>query len=72
MYRALVEGSTGTVLAGVYPEKAESPYVLIAVLGLLLFGIEGLAISNLVVKLLAYAVTAIPLTLIAFWVARKV
>lgn len=71
-YRALVEGSTGTVLAAVYPEKAESPYVLIAILGLLLFGIEGLAISNLVVKLLAYAVTAIPLTLIAFWVARKV
>jgi hypothetical protein len=71
-YRALVEASTGTVLAAVYPEKAESPYVLIALLGLLLFGIEGLAISNLVVKLLAYAVTAIPLTLLAFWVARKV
>jgi hypothetical protein len=72
VYRALVEGSTGTVLAAVYPEKAESPYVLIAVLGLVLFGLEGLAIANPVVKLLAYAVTAVPLTLIAFWVARKV
>lgn len=71
-YRALVEGSTGTVLAAVYPEKAESPYVLIAALGLVLFGLEGLAISNPVLKLLAYAVTAIPLTLIAYWVARKV
>ena len=72
VYRALVEGSTGTVLAAVYPEKAESPYVLIAILGLVLFGIEGLAISNLGFKLLAYAITAIPLTLIAYWVARKV
>ena len=60
------------MLAAVYPEKAESPYVLIAVLGLVLFGLEGLAISNPVLKILAYAVTAIPLTLIAYWVARKV
>jgi hypothetical protein len=71
-YRALVEGSTGTVLAALYPEKAESPYVLIAVLGLLLFGVEGLLISNPLVKALAYALTAIPLTLVAFWVVRKV
>lgn len=71
-YKALVEGSTGSVLAAVFPEKAESPYVLVALLGLLLFGIEGLLISNLFAKLLVYAITAVPLALLAFWVTRKV
>jgi hypothetical protein len=71
-YQALVEASTGAVMAAVYPEKAESPYYLVAGLGLLLFTIEGLAISNPAVKLVAYLVTAIPLLLLAYWVARKI
>lgn len=71
-FHAAVDASTGEVLAGVYPEKAESPFVLVAVLGLILFGIEGLAIGNLFAKFVAYAITAIPLTLLAYWVARKV
>ena len=71
-YEALVEASTGRVLAAVYPEKAESPYYLVAGLGLLLFGAEGLLISNLALKALAYLITAVPLALIAWWVTRKV
>ncbi len=71
-FQALVEGSTGRVLAAVYPEKSESPYVLVALLGLVLFGLEGLAISHPLWKLLAYAVTAVPLLLLAWWVTRKV
>ncbi len=71
-YQALVDASTGTVLAAVFPEKAESPYFLVAVLGVLLFGIEGLLISDPLAKLLAYAITAVPLTLVAYFVTRKV
>ncbi len=71
-FRALVEGSTGTVLAALYPEKAESPYVLIVALGIFLFGVEGLLIGNLALKFIAYLLTAVPLTLLAMWVARKV
>jgi len=71
-YQALVEASTGEVLAAVFPEKSEAPYYLVGILGALLFGIEGLLISNLIVKLLAYSVTAVPLTLIAYLVTRKV
>jgi hypothetical protein len=71
-YVALVDGSTGRVLASIFPEKAESPYMLVAVLGLILFLAEGFLIGNPVVKLFAYAVTAVPLTLVAWWVARKV
>lgn len=71
-YTALVDASTGSVLAAVFPEKAESPFYLVAGLGILLFGIEGLVIFNPLAKLLAYLVTAVPMTLLAYWVARKV
>ena len=71
-YEALVDGSTGAVMASVYPEKAESPYVLVAVLGLILFTLEGFAISNPLIKLLVYGITAVPLLFLAWWVTRKV
>lgn len=71
-YRALVEASTGTVLASLFPEKSESPYVLVAGLGLLLFGAEGLLISDLFLRALAYAVTSVPLLGLAWWVTRRV
>lgn len=71
-YLAAVDASTGAVLAGVFPEKSESPYFLVAALGLILFGVEGLLIGNLFAKLVAYVITAVPLTLLAYWVARKV
>lgn len=71
-YTALVDGSTGTVLAAVFPAKAESPYLVVAGLGLLLFGVEGFLIGNVLLKLLAYAVTGVPLALLAYWVTRKV
>jgi hypothetical protein len=71
-YQAFVDASTGAVIAAVFPEKAESPYYLVAGLGLLLFTVEGLAISNPAVKFVAYVITALPLLLLAYWVARKV
>ncbi len=69
---AYVEGSTGAVLASVFPAKAESPYYAVAALGLALFLVEGLVIGNLLLKVMVYAVTAVPLALLAFWVTRKV
>lgn len=71
-YQAIVEASTGKVLASVFPEKAESPFFLVAALGLLLFVVEGLLITNPIFKLLAYAVTSVPLLLLAWLVTRKV
>lgn len=71
-YGAYVEGSTGAVVASVFPAKAESPYYATAALGLALFLVEGLVVSNLFLKLVVYAVTAVPLALLAFWVTRKV
>lgn len=71
-YQALIDASTGAVMAAVFPEKAESPYYLVAGLGLLLFTVEGLAITNPAIKLVAFVMTAFPLLLLAYWVARKV
>lgn len=71
-FSAAVDASTGSVLAAVYPEKAESPYFLVAALGLVLFGLEGLLITNLAAKLVVFCLTAVPLTGLAYWVTRKV
>ncbi len=71
-YQALVEGSTGKVLATVYPEKSESPYYLVAGLGLFLFGLEGLLITNPLLKIVVFGMTALPLALLAYLVTRKV
>ncbi len=71
-YVALVDGSTGTVMASVFPEKAESPFWLVALTGLILFALAGLVISHPLLKLLTYGALALPLTLLAYWVSRKV
>lgn len=67
-----IEGSTGSAVASVYPAKAEAPFLLVAALGLLLFGVEGLLIVDLLWKAVAFAVTAVPMTWIAWWVAKRV
>ena len=71
-FAALVDGSTGAVLASVFPAKAETPYRVVAALGLVLFLLEGLALPNPFYKLVAYTVTALPLFGLAYLVTRKV
>lgn len=71
-YQAMVEASTGTVLAAVFPHKEDSPYYVVAGLGAILFLMEGLAFSNPMWKLLAYLITAVPLTFGAWMVTRRV
>jgi hypothetical protein len=71
-FQAMVEASTGTVLAAVYPHKADSPYYVTAAVGALIFLFEGLAVSNPLWKMVVYAITAVPLTLAAWTVARRV
>jgi len=71
-YTALVDGSTGAVLASRFPAKSEGPFWVVAALGVILFLVEGLMVSNPVIKTVLYGVTAVPLFLLAYWVARKV
>jgi hypothetical protein len=71
-YRAAVDGISGKVFPADFPAKAEAPYVLVAVLALLVFGIEGLLIQNVVFKAAAYLVSALPILGIAWLTSRKV
>jgi len=71
-YVIAVEGVTGRVLSADFPAKAETPFRLVACLALLVFGLEGLVVSNLLVKLGLFIISAPPLLTLAWWVSRRV
>lgn len=71
-YSAVVEASTGAVFASVFPEKAETPYLAVAALGLVVFAAEGLLIFDPLWKAAAMALTALPLIGAAWWVTSRV
>ena len=71
-YTAGVDAVSGRVFPADFPAKAEAPYLLVAGLSLVVFGIEGLVVGNLLVKALLYLVSAVPLMGIAWLTTRKV
>ena len=71
-YQAAVDAVSGKVFPADFPAKAESPFIGVAVLALIVFGLEGLIIQNLIVKLLVYLVSAVPILGIAWLTSRKV
>ena len=71
-YRAAVDGVSGKVFPADFPAKAEAPYMLVAVLALLVFTIEGFLIENVVLKAVAYVISALPILGIAWLTSRKV
>lgn len=71
-YRAAVDAVSGKVFPAEFPAKAEAPFVGVAVLALIVFGLEGLVIQNLIVKMAAYLISAVPILGIAWLTSRKV
>ena len=71
-YQAAVDAISGMVFPADYPSKAESPFVLVAILALVIFGIEGLIIVNPFVKAVVYLISAVPILGIAWLTSRKV
>jgi hypothetical protein len=71
-YQAAVDAVSGKVFPAEYPAKAEAPFVGVAALALVIFGLEGLLIQNLVWKLAAYLVSAVPILGIAWLTSKKV
>jgi hypothetical protein len=71
-YQAAVDAVSGKVFPAEFPAKAEAPFVGVAVLALIVFGLEGLVIQNLIVKLVAYLISAVPILGIAWLTSRKV
>ncbi len=71
-YAAAVDAVSGRVFHADYPAKSEAPYLLVAALALLVFGLEGLVVSNLLAKALLYLVSAPPILLVAWLTVRRV
>jgi hypothetical protein len=71
-FTALVDAATGAVVAAIYPSKRETPFWGVAIVGTLLFLVLGAAITNPLIKLLAFGLAAVPVYGLAYWVARKV
>ncbi len=71
-YAAAVDGVSGRVYPADFPAKAEAPYLLVAGLAVAVFGLEGLVIGSVLLKVLVYLVSAVPLLGLAWWVTRKV
>jgi hypothetical protein len=71
-YQAAVDGVSGKVFPADFPAKAEKPFIGVAALALIVFGLEGLIIQNLIVKLAVYLVSAVPILGIAWLTSRKV
>ncbi len=71
-YQAAVDAVSGKVFPADYPAKAEAPFVGVAVLALVVFGLEGLFIQNLIAKLAVYLISAVPILAVAWLTSRKV
>jgi len=71
-YRAAVDAVSGKVFPADFPAKAEAPYMLVAILALAVFTIEGFLIQNVALKVVAYLVSALPILGIAWLTTRKV
>ena len=71
-WRAAVDGVTGRVFPAEYPAKAEAPYMAVMVLALVVFGLEGLVVGNLLLKAALYLASVPPILGVAWLVSRKV
>ncbi len=71
-YRAAVDAVSGLVFPADYPAKREAPFYLVAFIAVLTFLALGLVFANPFLKLVVFAAAAIPLWLLAWFVARHV
>ena len=70
-YHAVVDGTSGRVLATVFPAKAELPFLGVAILsGLILFAV-GVIAPNVFWRLLFFLIAVVPLSIISYTVVKK-
>jgi DNA-directed RNA polymerase subunit RPC12/RpoP len=70
-YTAIIDGSSGKVMAAEYPSKQELPYLIVGGGAAIIFFIEGMSIDFPGV-LVAYLITAFFVVIAAVYVAEKV
>jgi hypothetical protein len=70
-FKAVVDAASGRVLVTDYPRKAEAPFWGAAILTGGFALVLGLIAPNVLVRLILYAMAAVPLFLLSYYVARR-
>ena len=70
-YQAVIDGTSGKVLASIFPAKAEMPFIGVAVLSAVILFIVGVIAPNVFWRLLFYMVAIVPLAMISYAVVKK-
>lgn len=70
-YHAVIDGTSGRVLASVYPAKAELPFRGVAILSGIILFVVGLIAPNIFWRLLLYVIAVIPLAILSYTVVKK-
>jgi len=70
-FTAIVDGSSGKVMAAEYPSKQELPYIVVGAGAAIIFFLEGMSLDFPQV-LVTYLITAIFVVIAAVYVAEKV
>jgi hypothetical protein len=71
LYQAIVDASSGRVLASVYPAKEEIPFIGIAVAAAITFFVLGVVVSHAWLRLGLYLLAAIPFGIVSYSIVRK-
>ena len=70
-YLSAVDAVSGRLFPSAYPVKAETPYRVVLVLAIVVFGLEGCVVSDPAMKAVIYMVSAPPILAAAWWVIRR-
>lgn len=71
-YNVVVDGVSGEVFSGGFPERAAAPYIIVAIVGFLAFIAEGLiATMSLPIAIILMVLTVILVFFMALYVARR-
>jgi hypothetical protein len=70
-YQAVIDATTGAVIASAYPARAEKPFLLITIASAFLFFIIGLIAPNFISRLIFYLFVSIPLAAASYILLRK-
>ncbi len=70
-YQAVIDGTTGRVLASIFPAKAELPFIGIAVLSAFVFLIVGWIAPNVWIRFVLYLIAVVPLSIVSYVIVKK-
>lgn len=71
LYTAVVEAATGNVIANVYPNRRDTPFIIVTLLSAFLFFCVGMSCPNFSIRFLAMLIAAVPAGFAAFYVQKK-